>query len=155
MKHAVIAAHPDPDSFTLSIARTYCEAATAKGHTASLRDLYAMDFDPLLKASEIAGRKGFAPGDDVKAERAALGIGDPLVATVVVGAFALAMLLGAAWVAGHAIVREAEQLKDDIGYMSQRFGLYPDLSVAENIDFYADIYGVPGRGRKERYAQSR
>lgn len=57
---------------------------------------------------------------------------------------------GDAWVAGHHIVKEAEALKENIGYMSQRFGLYPDLTVMENIDFYADIYGVPRRGRRER-----
>ncbi len=57
---------------------------------------------------------------------------------------------GDAWVAGRHIVREAEAIKDDIGYMSQRFGLYPDLSVMENIDFYADIYGVPRPGRQEK-----
>ena len=57
---------------------------------------------------------------------------------------------GEAWVAGHDIVREAEAVKEDIGYMSQRFGLYPDLSVIENIHFYADIYEVPRKGRGEK-----
>ncbi len=57
---------------------------------------------------------------------------------------------GDAWVAGHHIAREAEAIKEDIGYMSQRFGLYPDLTVMENLDFYADIYDVPRRGRQER-----
>lgn len=57
---------------------------------------------------------------------------------------------GDAWVAGRHIVKEAEAIKDDIGYMSQRFGLYPDLTVIENIEFYADIYGVPRQGRKEK-----
>ncbi|HET7214384.1 MAG TPA: ABC transporter ATP-binding protein [Terriglobia bacterium] len=57
---------------------------------------------------------------------------------------------GDAWVAGHHTVREATAVSNDIGYMSQRFGLYPDLTVAENIHFCADIYGVPRRGREEK-----
>lgn len=57
---------------------------------------------------------------------------------------------GDAWVAGHHIVREAERIKEKIGYMSQRFGLYTDLTVMENINFYADIYGVRHKGRVER-----
>lgn len=57
---------------------------------------------------------------------------------------------GDAWVAGRHIVREAEPIKDVIGYMSQRFGLYTDLTVMENIHFYADIYGLPRRGRAEK-----
>ena len=44
----------------------------------------------------------------------------------------------------------AEGIKGDIGYMSQRFGLYPDLTVSENIAFYADIFGVTGGERRER-----
>ena len=57
---------------------------------------------------------------------------------------------GEAWVAGHHVVREAEAVKAEIGYMSQRFGLYADLTVMENLDFYADIYNVPRKGRDER-----
>ncbi len=54
---------------------------------------------------------------------------------------------GAAWVAGKNIVSEAEEVKKQIGYMSQRFGLYPDLTVEENLVFYADIHGVARKGR--------
>lgn len=57
---------------------------------------------------------------------------------------------GEAWVAGRHIVREAEAVKERIGYMSQRFGLYQDLTVAENMNFYADIYGVSRRGRQAK-----
>jgi ABC-2 type transport system ATP-binding protein len=57
---------------------------------------------------------------------------------------------GDAWVAGHHIVHDAEKIKENIGYMSQRFGLYADLTVMENIDFYADIYSEPHRGRREK-----
>ena len=57
---------------------------------------------------------------------------------------------GKAWVCGRDVAGEAERVKEEIGYMSQLFGLYPDLSVMENIDFYCDIYGVPSRHRRER-----
>jgi ABC-2 type transport system ATP-binding protein len=52
---------------------------------------------------------------------------------------------GTAEVAGCDVVLQADRLKDHIGYMSQRFGLYPDLTVQENLAFYADIYAVPRR----------
>lgn len=57
---------------------------------------------------------------------------------------------GEAWVAGHSILREGERIKEKIGYMSQRFGLYEDLTVMENIVFYADLYDVPHRERPAR-----
>ena len=57
---------------------------------------------------------------------------------------------GSASVMGRHTVREAEAIKEEIGYMSQRFGLYPDLTVLENIHFYADIYGLARKGREER-----
>jgi ABC-2 type transport system ATP-binding protein len=53
-------------------------------------------------------------------------------------------------VLGQAFPAGAERVKAEVGYMSQRFGLYPDLSVAENIAFYADIFGVTGAERRER-----
>jgi len=56
---------------------------------------------------------------------------------------------GDGWVYGKHIVREAEPLKENIAYMSQRFGLYEDLSVNENINFYADIYCV-ARSEREK-----
>jgi ABC-2 type transport system ATP-binding protein len=49
---------------------------------------------------------------------------------------------GQAWVAGHDVAKEPQAVKDRIGYMAQRFGLYTDLSVDENMDFYADLFGV-------------
>jgi ABC-2 type transport system ATP-binding protein len=57
---------------------------------------------------------------------------------------------GRAVVAGHDVARDTKHLSEHVGYMSQRFGLYPDLTVLENIDFYADIYGVPRRDRADR-----
>ncbi len=57
---------------------------------------------------------------------------------------------GDAWVAGHSVRTEPGEIHREIGYMSQRFGLYPDLSVLENIRFYADLYGVPAWTRQER-----
>lgn len=61
---------------------------------------------------------------------------------------------GTLTVAGRDVVRERAAVKERIGYMPQRFGLYQDLTVAENIDFFMDIYGITGeerRRRRERY----
>ncbi|MBP7055241.1 MAG: ABC transporter ATP-binding protein [Candidatus Omnitrophica bacterium] len=56
---------------------------------------------------------------------------------------------GEGWVYGKHIVKESETLKDNIAYMSQRFGLYEELTVMENAEFYADLFGV----RKEEQAE--
>lgn len=56
---------------------------------------------------------------------------------------------GEAWVHGKHIVKQAESLKEDIAYMSQRFGLYEDLTVMENTLFYADVYGVAREKRAD------
>jgi ABC-2 type transport system ATP-binding protein len=60
---------------------------------------------------------------------------------------------GSAMVAGYDIVRDAEAAKAHISYMPQRFGLYEDLTVDENIRFYADVFGVPRTDRERRARQ--
>lgn len=58
---------------------------------------------------------------------------------------------GHATVSGIDVLAEPERVKEHIGYMSQRFGLYADLTVMENLAFYADIYEVPAGVRKQRF----
>jgi ABC-2 type transport system ATP-binding protein len=60
---------------------------------------------------------------------------------------------GSASVVGFDVGREAEQIRRRIGCMSQRFGLYDDLSVMENLTFYASIYGLHGAERRARVAE--
>jgi len=62
----------------------------------------------------------------------------------------LAPTKGEAWVAGCHIVRDTERLKEMIAYMPQRFGLYEDLTVMENMNFYADVYITPPGERQDR-----
>jgi ABC-2 type transport system ATP-binding protein len=56
---------------------------------------------------------------------------------------------GRAVVAGHDVSKNIDAVKDQIGYMAQRFGLYTDLTVAENMAFYADLFGIVGTERRE------
>jgi len=55
---------------------------------------------------------------------------------------------GQAWVAGHDVATDTQAVKDSIGYMAQRFGLYTDLTVDENMEFYADLFGVSAAERR-------
>jgi ABC-2 type transport system ATP-binding protein len=57
---------------------------------------------------------------------------------------------GQGTVAGYSVMKQSEEIKKNIGYMSQKFSLYPDLSAEQNMDFFAGIYGVPGKEREKR-----
>ncbi len=115
-------------------------ALTALGLRRTFGDLVAVDgLDLTVAEGEIFGLVGPDGAGKTTTMRMLTGILPPTA--------------GTAQVAGCDVVRESERLKEHIGYMSQRFGLYPDLTVAENIDFYADIYSVPERDRAERTAR--
>lgn len=60
---------------------------------------------------------------------------------------------GHATVLGHDCTRESPAIKPHLGYMPQRFSLYPDLTVAENLRFFADMFGVGGAERTTREAE--
>lgn len=65
----------------------------------------------------------------------------------------LAPTAGRAWVDGVEIPARAEEVKRRIGYMSQKFSLYDDLTVAENVEFHAGLHGLTGAESAERGAQ--
>ncbi len=112
-------------------------AIEARGLTRSFGELKAVDgLDLEIPAGEIFGLVGPDGAGKTTTMRLLTAVLDPTA--------------GSARVLGLDTVRESEAIKEQIGYMSQRFGLYPDLTVLENVHFYADLYGEPRRGREER-----
>lgn len=57
---------------------------------------------------------------------------------------------GQATVLGYDLLKQSDDIKSNIGYMSQKFSLYPELTVIENLSFYAGLYGINGPGLNKR-----
>lgn len=79
MHHLIVVAHPDPRSFTMSMAQAYAQTVEGLGQTTDLRDLYQLAFAPCLPANELPWAKTFRVGADVMRERAAARRADVIV----------------------------------------------------------------------------
>lgn len=105
--------------------------------TRKFRDLVAVDHLNLeINRGEIFGLVGPDGAGKTTTIRLLVAIMDPTE--------------GRATVAGFDTVKQAEEIKKRIGYMAQRFNLYGDLTVLENLNFFADVFGVRGDERQER-----
>src|SRR5580704_7801914 len=112
----------------------------AENLTRRFGELTAVDHLNLAVAEgEIFGLVGPDAAGKTTTMRLLCGLMDPTEGKVVV--------------AGHDVTRELDQMKDQIGYMAQRFGLYTDLTVQENMDFYSDLFGITKRDRDEMGAR--
>jgi len=110
------------------------------GLTRRFKDVTAVDgLDLAIRRGEIFGLVGPDGAGKTTTIRLLCAIMDPTS--------------GTATVAGLDTVDQAEEIKKRIGYMAQRFNLYGDLSVMENLNFFADIFGVSGQVRRERIDQ--
>ncbi len=112
-------------------------AIEARGLTRRFGDLTAVDgLDLTVRSGEIFGLVGPDGAGKTTTLRMLAGIMRPDA--------------GSARIAGYDTRGEVEEVKDNLAYMSQRFGLYPDLTVGENVAFYADLYGVRRKDRESR-----
>jgi ABC-2 type transport system ATP-binding protein len=111
-----------------------------QGLTRRFGDLVAVDRLNLeIRKGEIFGLVGPDGAGKTTTLRMVCGLMDPTE--------------GRAIVAGHDVGKDVDAVKDQIGYMAQRFGLYQDLTVEENMDFYADLFGILGREREDLKAR--
>jgi ABC-2 type transport system ATP-binding protein len=113
------------------------DAVVTRGLTKRFGSLVAVDgLDLAIRQGEVFGLLGPNGSGKTTTIRMLCGLMQPTA--------------GSATVVGFDIGRQAEQIRRRIGYMSQRYGLYDDLTVEENLRFYAGIYGLKGAERSRR-----
>ena len=113
---------------------------TSSGLTKKFGDFTAVNaitFD--VKKGEIFGFLGANGAGKTTAIKMLIGLSKPTA--------------GDATIAGFDVYRQREQIKENIGYMSQKFSLYEDLTVGENIRFYGGIYGLSRKQIKAKTAE--
>lgn len=113
------------------------EVIVAEGLTRRFGDFTAVDRVTFsMKAGEVVGYLGPNGSGKTTTIRMLLGL--------------LLPTEGEAKVLGYDIVRQSEQIREKSGYMCQKFGLYQELTVAENLSFYAGVYGVSQSDRQKQ-----
>jgi ABC-2 type transport system ATP-binding protein len=116
-------------------------AIVARGLSRSFGDLVAVrDVSFQVERGEIFGVLGPNGAGKSTTIRMLCGILDPTS--------------GSAEVVGIDVAAHPDQVKERIGYMTQRFSLYEDLTVLENLQFFAGLYGVPARRRRARVEEA-
>lgn len=111
-------------------------AVEARGLTRCFESLIAVDhLDLEVAEGEIFGLVGPDGAGKTTTLRMLCGLLEPTA--------------GEARVAGRSVARKTQEVKDYVGYMAQRLGLYADLTVDENMSFYADVYGISRAQRGE------
>ncbi len=114
-------------------------AITAKGLTKKFGDFTAVDAISFkVKKGEIFGFLGANGAGKTTAIKMLIGLSRPTK--------------GEATVAGFDVFSQTDKIKENIGYMSQKFSLYEDLTVKQNINFYGGIYGLSRKKIKEKTA---
>jgi ABC-2 type transport system ATP-binding protein len=110
------------------------------GLTKTFGSLVAVDhMDLSVKAGEIFGFLGPNGAGKTTTVRILCGLMTPTSGTAVV--------------VGHDVIKEPEEVKQNIGYMPQSYGLYDDLTVEENLEFFGSIYRVPSDERRKHAAE--
>lgn len=116
------------------------EVIAARGLTRRFGDFTAVDkVNFSMNAGEVVGYLGPNGSGKTTTIRMLLGL--------------LLPSEGGAEVLGYDIVKQSEEIRERSGYMSQKFGLYQELTVAENLSFYAGVYGVQERERQAQVVE--